>query len=227
MTVSAAKKYDFADLNVNARNIAEIGTEKTGAVLLNLLSEELAIDSWKNVGLLDIGCGVRFTQTLLNNDMEIGRYCGVDVKQDIVDALNAQVGNSNYDFHYWHVYNNLYNKAGEKFSTIQTLPTDVSDMKYACLISVFTHLNGPDSNDMLRILRASLPKGAKILFSIFIDNEIEADYIEVFPKNPSRTVKHRSEAFIKLLSDNNWGVLKFNKARPECYINDYFVCEAL
>ncbi len=227
MTTSAARKYDFADLNVNAKNIAEIGTEKTGEVLLKFLAEELAIDDWGNVGLLDIGCGVRFTQTLLNRDIKIGRYCGVDVKEDIIQALKSEVPDSNFDFHYWHVFNNLYNKAGEKFSTIEKLPTDVSDMRYACLISVFTHLNGPDSNDMLRILRASLPKGSKILFSIFIDDDIEADYIEVFPQNPSRTVKHKSAAFEKLLTNNDWKVLKFNKARPECYINDHFVCEAM
>ena len=65
MSIAVSKKYDFSALNVNARNIHEIGTEKTGLRLLELISEEFCIEDWSEIKLLDIGCGVRFTQTIL------------------------------------------------------------------------------------------------------------------------------------------------------------------
>ena len=179
MSVAVSNKYDFSALNVNAKNIHEIGTEKTGLRLLELISDELSIEDWKSIKLLDIGCGVRFTQTFLNTGMDIGGYCGIDIKEDIIEALQSEVTAEEYEFYYWHVYNNLYNKTGQKLSEIKLLPADVSEYNVASLISVFTHLNGPDSNDMLRILRASMKTGSKMLFSIFIDDEIDGDYIEV------------------------------------------------
>ena len=227
MSVAVSNKYDFSALNVNAKNIHEIGTEKTGLRLLELISEELWIEDWSQIKLLDIGCGVRFTQTMLNTGMKIGGYCGVDIKEDIIETLQNEVSEDEYEFYYWHVYNNLYNKTGQKLSEIKLLPADVSDYDVATLISVFTHLNGPDSNDMLRILRASMKTGSKMLFSAFIDDEIDDDYIEVFPMNPSRTVKHRSAPFSKMLEENGWEVLNYSKARPEFYINDYFVVQAV
>lgn len=227
MSVATNLKYDFSKLSVNAKNIDEIGTEKTGLRLLDLIQKELNISDWSQASILDIGCGVRFTQTMLNNDIKIGRYCGIDIKEDIIEALQKSVAVENYEFHYWHVYNNLYNKTGQKLSEIKLLPADVSEYQYSCLISVFTHLNGPDSNDMLRILRASMNTGSKMLFSIFIDNEMDEDFVEVFPQNPSRTVKHRYDAFEKMLDNNGWKVNSYSKARPDYYINNYFVVEAI
>ena len=55
MSVAVSKKYDFSALNVNAKNIHEIGTEKTGLRLLELISDELSIDDWNYIKLLDIG----------------------------------------------------------------------------------------------------------------------------------------------------------------------------
>ena len=227
MSVAVSKKYDFSALNVNAKNIHEIGTEKTGLRLLELISDELSIEDWKSIKLLDIGCGVRFTQTLLNTGMNIGGYCGIDIKEDIIEALQSEVTAEEYEFYYWHVYNNLYNKTGQKLSEIKLLPADVSAYNVASLISVFTHLNGPDSNDMLRILRTSMNTGSKMLFSIFIDDEIDGDYVEVFPQNPSRTVKHRYAAFEKMIIDNGWKVESYSPARPDYYINNYFVVSAV
>jgi len=137
------------------------------------------------------------------------------------------VTSDEFEFYYWHVYNNLYNKTGQKLAEIKLLPADVTEYEVATLISVFTHLNGPDSNDMLRILRSSMKTGSKMLFSIFIDDDIEADYIEVFPKNPSRTVKHRSKAFTTMLENNGWEIEKYSAGKVEYYINNYFVVEAV
>jgi len=223
----STKQYDFSDLNVNAKSIAQVGTEKTGLVLLDLIAEELNISDWSDARLLDVGCGVRFTQTLLNHGMEIGHYCGIDIMQSIIEKLNAEVDHANYEFHHWNVYNNLYNKPGIEMSTFEELPGNTQALNYACLISVFTHLNKDDSNSLLRILRASMPKESKILFSAFIEDDFEGDFIEVFPQNPSRTVKHKEESFTKLIESNGWKILKFSKKRPDRYINDYFVCEAI
>lgn len=223
----AAKQYDFSSLNVNAKSIAEVGTEKTGLALLKLISEELEISDWSSARFLDVGCGVRFTQTMLNNGIDIGHYCGVDIMQSIIELLNAEVDLPNYEFHHWDVYNNLYNKPGTEMADFKALPGNTQDLQFGCLISVFTHLNKDDSNSLLRILRASMPKGAKILFSAFIEDDFEGDFIEVFPENPSRTVKHKEASFTSLIEQNGWKITKFSKKRPECYINDYFVCEAV
>lgn len=57
--------------NRNTRRVHAIGPEKTGRVLLRVACDALGLEDLSGCDVLDVGCGVRFAQTILNCDVPI------------------------------------------------------------------------------------------------------------------------------------------------------------
>ena len=73
------------ELNRNAPNIAALGVENTGQQLIELAMHQTGRVTLANVDVLDVGCGVRFTQAIINRAIPIGSYTGIEVYRPIVD----------------------------------------------------------------------------------------------------------------------------------------------
>ena len=74
-------------LQRNAPNVRAEGVEETGESLLRGLSRRIGRAALTGRDLLDIGCGVRFTQTLINRDLPFASYTGVGVSLPIIERL--------------------------------------------------------------------------------------------------------------------------------------------
>ncbi len=79
------------EFNRNAANIAALGAENTGQQLIELAMHQTGRVTLANVDVLDVGCGVRFTQALINRAIPIGSYTGIEVGRSIVDFLKEAV----------------------------------------------------------------------------------------------------------------------------------------
>lgn len=44
-----------------------------------------------NTELLDVGCGTKFSEALLNDEVPIKKYAGVDVYAEMIDVLRQEV----------------------------------------------------------------------------------------------------------------------------------------
>ncbi len=51
----------------------------TGLMLINYMCERVGIDSLAGLDVLDLGCGVRFSQSTINRNVPIGSYTGLEV----------------------------------------------------------------------------------------------------------------------------------------------------
>src|SRR4051794_25552322 len=66
--------------NFNHADVAKFSPEVTGRIAINSMCERLGWPSLKGKRLLDFGCGVRFAATIINLEMEIDLYAGVDTQ---------------------------------------------------------------------------------------------------------------------------------------------------
>lgn len=55
--------------------------------------------------LLDFGCGVRFARTIVNLEIDIDLYAGVDVNQQAVSWLKANVDDPRLRFEFLNMFN--------------------------------------------------------------------------------------------------------------------------
>src|ERR1700744_4044870 len=65
--------FDF-----NSPGVAKFSPEVTGRILLKSLCRRLQWPSLAGRRLLDFGCGVRLASTLVNLEIAIARYVGID-----------------------------------------------------------------------------------------------------------------------------------------------------
>ena len=77
-------------LQRNDPSVIALGVENTGEVLFRALAKRLGRTDLAGLNLLDIGCGVRFAQTLVNRDVPFASYTGIDVWPILVTWLGGK-----------------------------------------------------------------------------------------------------------------------------------------
>lgn len=224
------------EFNRNSPNINALGAEVTGHQLIELAMRECGLDSLRDVDILDVGCGVRFAQTIINRKLDIGSYTGLEVVESIVNFLQESVEANDNRFRFTHldVHNAMYNPLGEIFlPTLTRLPID-NDYDLIWLFSVFTHLNAEDAKAMLRLLRAFVKPSGHLFFSAFIDPELDG-FEDRDTDTALRTAYFGLDFMTQLIDQAGWKLVKFYKQDYQLPIHeranpvpivDYFVCSA-
>lgn len=213
-----------AHLNRNAANVSAAGHEHTGQVLIDLATQSVGLDSLVDTEVLDVGCGVRFTQALINRNIPIKSYTGLEVYKPIVDFLREQVQPYDERFRYfcWNARNELYNPGGVDLASQMALPfADKFDLIW--LFSVFTHLDPSDSRALLVLLRQHVRNSGKLFFSAFIDDELDGfeDRVE---DQPLLMAYYGRDFMQSLVHEAGWRVEAFRNQDPAKYIQHYLVC---
>jgi hypothetical protein len=92
-----------------APDILVDGVEETGEHLLRTLARRIGRADLSGLDLLDIGCGARFRQTLINRALPFCYYTGIEVFRPIVDWLKEHVEKHDDRFHFvhWNVQNKI------------------------------------------------------------------------------------------------------------------------
>ncbi len=68
-----------AQLQRNAPNVLVDGVEERGQSVLGEMTRRMGRADLAGLDLLDVGFGVRFTQTLINRDLPFASYTGIEV----------------------------------------------------------------------------------------------------------------------------------------------------
>src|SRR5260370_18401389 len=110
------------DLHRNHPDVHAFGPGNTGSTLIRLVVERLGLKDLSESDVLDIGCGVRFTQAIINCDIPIKSYAGVDVHRPLIDFLRREVDDARFSFWHWDAANAKYNPEGVKIVTEPRFP---------------------------------------------------------------------------------------------------------
>lgn len=94
----------------------------SGAELLEAMRERLGLASYERTSILDIGCGIRVTGAIVDKEIPVRRYVGMDVESEVIEFLRANVEDPRLEFHHLNLHNRCYNPAGELLTPEYRLP---------------------------------------------------------------------------------------------------------
>jgi len=219
------KKFEAPSVySRNTVKVKKAGVENTGSTLMEIAVTKMGLSSLKNVNILDVGCGVRFTQTIINGSKEIGSYTGIDVNKPLIDYLQQNVEDIRFSFHHWNVKNERYNYGGDVLQPTSSLPVGAATFDVIWLFSVFTHMNPEDSKNMLLVLRKYIRPGGKLFFSALINNDLDT-FEDQFEDSPMERAYYNENYLIGLIKGAGWDVLSSSEKDLDNFLQHHFVCQ--
>jgi SAM-dependent methyltransferase len=188
----------------NSPKVLALGVENSGSTIINRGNQLMGYADLSGKEVLDIGCGVRFTQTIINRDLPIKSYTGIDIHEPLIRYLVDNVQDSRFSFYYWHIYNEMYNTAGQKLTKRTRLPLP-QDKKFDVIwmYSVITHTYPWDTEYLLSILRRYIKKDGGLLFSAFLDSNIDT-FEDRIKDQPLLTAYYNENFLRRIISKTGW-----------------------
>ena len=119
--------------------------------------------------LVDVGCGVKFTRAIVNHDLSIGRYVGLDVDAEVIDFLQREVQDRRFSFHRINIHNERYNPTGKVLDDTSSLPIDDVSSDLVTGYSLFTHLAPDDFFHMARMMREHALPRTRLVITLYLD----------------------------------------------------------
>lgn len=152
--------------------------------IIEHMSRHFGLEDLGNTTLLDVGCGTKFTQAILDRNLPIGEYVGIDVYAEMVEFLQSNVDDTRFSFYHMNVHNEMYNQNGEPLTKETTLPLGDKKFDLICLFSVFTHLAPHDYVAMLKLLRPYIKPNGRLLYTLFVNEETDGGhgYIDFYAR---------------------------------------------
>jgi SAM-dependent methyltransferase len=136
------------------------------------MRQHIGFESYADKKLLDFGCGVRFSQAIINSDLPIGRYFGVDNFRPLIEFLQKNVEDRRFAYGFLDAYHPLFNPHGTALTTETPLPVAEHDFDIASMFSVITHQNPDDSRCIFTALRRHIRANGHLFFTCFLDEKI-------------------------------------------------------
>jgi SAM-dependent methyltransferase len=140
-----------------------------GVELIKLMCRNFGLADFGNSDVLDMGCGSKLVQAILDRRLPLRRYTGVDIFPDLIDFLKQNVTDPRFSFRLLNTRNEMYNPAGEPLTADTELDVAEHSFDIICLFSVFTHLAPHDYEAMLKMLRRYVKPEGRLLFSLFVN----------------------------------------------------------
>lgn len=169
-------------------------------------------DDWQRLTVLDYGCGVKFTQALLQYDVPVRRYVGMDNDAALIDHLKARVDSPSFSFFYVPFYNEMYPTGDVPMTADAQLPGEWDAYDLITLQSVFTHLQPADFAALAEILRRYVAPDGRMVFTCRIDDGLAGDFLDAVPGKPSFKVLYREHRVRQMLVDAGWQVLSLDRS---------------
>jgi len=140
--------------NRNSQKVSSLmPPQDSGAWLLERMRQRIGLKTLAASRLLDFGCGVRFTQAILNHRIPIRSYTGIDCFAEMIDFLRSTVRDPRFSYVLLDAHHPLYNPKGRPLSNETELPLPLHAFDVISLFSVITHQNPDDAAFIFSLLR--------------------------------------------------------------------------
>src|SRR5262245_37619230 len=190
--------------NRNSRNVTSLmGPEESGRWLLERMRQQVGFDSYRDKRLLDFGCGVRFSQAIINTPLEIGGYVGVDVYRPMIAFLKRKVRDDRFSYVLLAGYHALDNRSGRALTPDTPLPLTAGSFDLACMFSVITHQNPDEARCIFSMLRRYVRGDGHLFFTCFLDESI-ADFEDRSAKRNGGICFYHPEFLTTLVERCGW-----------------------
>jgi SAM-dependent methyltransferase len=225
----------------------------SAASLFELMCRKFELEDMADVELLDMGCGTKLVQAILEYDIPIKRYVGVDVYQEMIEFLRSEVTDERFAFHHMDTHNEMYNSQGIALDAAKGLPFEDQQFDLICLYSVFTHLAPHDYSAMLKLLRPYIKHTGSVIFSLYVNEETDGGhglidalarglkaspeklpegakketppFVDAHASKPLAWALYSREHAIELCEGTGWEIESLND--PEESIQHYMICKPI
>ena len=204
--------------NFNHPTVAKYSPEVTGRIILKSMCERLGWPSLAGKRLLDFGCGVRFTRTIVNLELDVGQYAGVDVNPEPIAWLKENVVSPTFRFEHINMRNPMYNPSGDIPPAGTLTDFGFAGFDAACMFSVITHQDPEEAALIFSMLR---PVAQRLYFTAIIDNDVDI-YTERSEASPRLQSIFSTDAITKLLHGASWKLEKIFE--PSLFQQTVFIC---
>lgn len=140
-----------------------------GVELIKLICRNFGLADFGHSNVLDMGCGSKLVQAILDRNLPLQHYTGVDIFPDLIEFLQRNVTDPRFSFRLLNTQNAMYNPGGEPLMASTNLDVAEQSFDVICLFSVFTHLAPHDYVAMLQMLRRYVKPGGRLIFSLFVN----------------------------------------------------------
>ncbi len=149
--------------------------------------------------ILDVGCGTRFASGIVNRELQVGCYHGIDIEKKMIDWLSRTVDDPRLEFVHWHVHNPVYQPDGTRMQEMDGFPL-AGPYDIVTFFSVFTHLDPDDARTMLEFTRKALAPDGRAFLTVFI-SESENEYEEGDPDRPGLFSRYNRVFFERIIGE--------------------------
>jgi predicted TPR repeat methyltransferase len=176
--------------------------------IIATIAKEIGAPDLADARVLDIGCGVRFTQAFYGRNLPVKRYHGVDLDRGMIKFLASNVNDRRFSYRHVRVYHEMYCKNGAPLTPDVDMGTTGQEFDLISLFSVFTHLAPGDFQAMLVLTRKYIARDGHLIFTSFIDETVEGEFKDFVPAQPLLRAHYREEVIRKYASAANWSVTR-------------------
>lgn len=146
--------------------------EESGRWLLERMRQHVGFSDYADIHLLDFGCGVRFSQAILNTGLNIGSYTGVDNYAEMIAFLARAVTDSRCSYVFFDAHHAIYNPKGRPIGQHASLPLNAGAYDVVSMFSVITHQSPEESTAIFTLLRKHVKAEGHLFFTCFLDETI-------------------------------------------------------
>jgi SAM-dependent methyltransferase len=211
--------------NKNAPDVRALGTPAdTASWLIGYMCGRLGVISLGHLDVLDFGCGCRFADAIVNKQLPIKSYTGIDVDREMIEFLSQHADDPRMRFYHWSARNPNYNPAGFPLTPECPLPSDPQTFDLICMFSVITHQLPADTEILFRLLRDRIRPSGRMFFSANIQ-EMGVDYCEMVPEKPTADSAYSERFLRRLVEGGGWRILSCEgKGHRDMPIQDSLLC---
>jgi hypothetical protein len=190
--------------NVNSAKYAHIPPEVTGNYLLKSMLKRIGWASLSGRNVLDYGCGVRMTRTIINLGVDVGHYHGVDVNRELINWLCHYVSDSRFSFQFVDDHNPMYNPAGTPGGGLPTIIEQFSENRFDLVYSysLITHADPREARRIFETARSVSHDATVLYFTAFLDDRV-TDYTDA-GELPRSMCAYSLKTLAQLLEQTGW-----------------------
>ena len=172
------------------------------------ICNELGIEEYQSVKMLDYGCGVKYTQAIIQHDIPIHSYTGVDIDKKMIAYLKKNVHNAKFSYSQVPFQNDMYNPGGKPMLPKSDLGIGGKKFNLIILLSVFTHLTPRDTRILLKILRRYIEDDGNVFFTVFINDDLKKNFKDRYPDKPLLKAVYKSDFLEEAINNADFKIEK-------------------
>lgn len=197
----------------------------------NLLRLMDTLKPLEQARILDWGCGCKISQAIVEYDISVRQYVGVDIDRPMLDHL-IRTNPLPTVLSYLHrdIQNAMYNPDGPPMRDVLLAERDlqVGAFDLVTMFSVITHMSPDDTRTLLTFLRTRVHEDGVLLFTAFVNDEADVNFYDQEPDKPLLRATYRRSYLEHIIEASGWRIQLFALPEPDGLIRQpRFVCHPI